>query len=452
MNDPDDDNGIIEENEEENGIIDDDISESSSSWSGSVISLPSDVEESASSDSGSGRENVSTYDTAVPVTHSYLGEMEECSGLTHQNKDTFITIPVLYINDFVLVPGQTLPLHLTRFNEVAMIRNTIRQADKCFGVIHAHYSYNEESHSYTQSVSNVGCTAEIRSFRQDEDDDFHVATINIVAIGRQRFQFVEMSQQLDGTMAAKIRIIKDAELPDINESLGGCRDCIIRRSLPDNAPFEHRLKNRLKRLRSSSALSHWPQWLLKTYDTQFLCSGIFQELKKWNNELDEIQCPSNPTDFSFWVMTNLPLNDKQKLFLLQLRSSTQRLRCIYNLINQCVDLICARCSNVIAKRDDVFSMSSSGLMAAYVNPGGVVHETITLMKVKGVSYVGSKSTEHSWFPGYAWTICQCKSCHRHMGWLFTVSSKDLGLKPKKFWGLTRSALEPFVSDKFVTIM
>lgn len=38
-------------------------------------------------------------------------------------------------------------------------------------------------------------------------------------------------------------------------------------------------------------------------------------------------------------------------------------------------------------------------MAAYVNPGGVVHETLTLYKAKSLTYVGRKSTEHSWFPG-----------------------------------------------------
>ena len=437
----------IEDNEE-NEFLQDNFSDSSSSLSDSVVSV-----EIESETSGSGNEeSVTTYNPALPLSHSYLGEMEECSGLTHQNKDTFATIPILYINDFVLVPGQTLPLHLTRTNEVALIRNAIRRLDKSFGVIHAHYTYNEESQSYTQSVSNVGCTAEIRSFRQDDDDDNHIATMNVVAIGRQRFQFVEMSRQIDGTMAAKIRVLFDTDLPDINSSVGGCCNCIIKRSMSGDAYSEFRLQNHLKRLRLSSAVSAWPHWVFNMYDCQYLRSAIFHELKKWNSELDEMAYPSNHTDFSFWVMTNLPLNDKQKLFLLQLRSSVQRLRCIYNLINQCVNLHCSQCSNLIAKRDDVFSMSASGLMAAYVNPGGVVHETITILKVKGLSYIGRKSTEHSWFPGYAWTICQCKRCHRHMGWLFTASSKDVTVKPKKFWGLTRSGLEPFVSDKFINVM
>lgn len=39
---------------------------------------------------------------------------------------------------------------------------------------------------------------------------------------------------------------------------------------------------------------------------------------------------------------------------------------------------------------------------------------------------------------YAWTICECDSCGRHIGWKFTATKASL--VPKAFWGLTRSAL------------
>ena len=38
-------------------------------------------------------------------------------------------------------------------------------------------------------------------------------------------------------------------------------------------------------------------------------------------------------------------------------------------------------------------------MAAYVNPHGYVHETLTVCKASNLSLVGRPSTEHSWFPG-----------------------------------------------------
>lgn len=65
----------------------------------------------------------------------YLGDMEECSGVAYQDQDTYITLSILNIQDFVLIPGQTLPLQITRLNDVAMIREVIKQPDKTFGVL-----------------------------------------------------------------------------------------------------------------------------------------------------------------------------------------------------------------------------------------------------------------------------------------------------------------------------
>ena len=45
---------------------------------------------------------------------------------------------------------------------------------------------------------------------------------------------------------------------------------------------------------------------------------------------------------------------------------------------------------------------------------------------------------------YAWTIAQCRHCHHHMGWKFTAVKN--GLKPEKFWGLTRSSLQPSIKQ------
>lgn len=38
-------------------------------------------------------------------------------------------------------------------------------------------------------------------------------------------------------------------------------------------------------------------------------------------------------------------------------------------------------------------------MAAYVNPHGYVHETLTVYKACNLNLMGRPSTEHSWFPG-----------------------------------------------------
>lgn len=53
----------------------------------------------------------------------------------------------------------------------------------------------------------------------------------------------------------------------------------------------------------------------------------------------------------------------------------------------------------IARKEDVFSMATEGPLGAYVNPGGHVHETVTLYKANNLRLIGYPSTEHSWFPG-----------------------------------------------------
>ena len=70
-------------------------------------------------------------------------------------------------------------------------------------------------------------------------------------------------------------------------------------------------------------------------------------------------------------------------------------------------------------------MSASGLMAAYVNPHGQIHETLTVLQAKNIRLLGQEVAEHSWFPGYKWTIVQCRLCGNHLGWRF----RNPSLKP-----------------------
>lgn len=63
-------------------------------------------------------------------------------------------------------------------------------------------------------------------------------------------------------------------------------------------------------------------------------------------------------------------------------------------------LYCKECGRPIAHKGDLFSLSVVGPQGTYVNPGGYVHETITVLRAKNVQDVTSASKEHSWFPGY----------------------------------------------------
>ena len=79
------------------------------------------------------------------------------------------------------------------------------------------------------------------------------------------------------------------------------------------------------------------------------------------------------------------------------------------------DLYCSGCGNLIAKKEHILSMSvDSPLAAAYVNPGGFVHDTLTVTKVVNLRRQGRSFTENSWFPGYKvdnhYSLCRLCTC------------------------------------------
>ena len=70
-----------------------------------------------------------------------------------------------------------------------------------------------------------------------------------------------------------------------------------------------------------------------------------------------------------------------------------------SLHKEFTDLYCVKCGVSIAQKEQIFSMSVDGPLAAYVNPGGIVHDTLTVLEASNLKKSGRPSTEHSWFPG-----------------------------------------------------
>ena len=135
---------------------------------------------------------------------------------------------------------------------------------------------------------------------------------------------------------------------------------------------------------------------------------------------------------------------KKKLIwgIFSLKSIVQRLRAELSFLTQCRVLVCSRCSTHLANQSDIFSMSEDGPQAAFVNLGGHLHETLTLYQARNLKLVGTPSTEYSWFPGYAWTILECRTCHNHIGWKFTAAKNSL--KPVKFFGFSGKSIIPTI--------
>ncbi|XP_036189242.1 protein cereblon isoform X2 [Myotis myotis] len=362
--------------------------------------------------------SVINFDTSLPTSHTYLGaDMEEFHGRTLHDDDSCQVIPVLPQVAMILIPGQTLPLQLFSPQEVSMVRNLI-QKDRTFAVL-AHSNAQERE-------AQFGTTAEIYAYR--EEQDFGIEVVKVKAVGRQRFKVLELRTQSDGIQQAKVQILPECVLPSTMaavqlESLNKCR-------MVPATPA------------SREDRSH--TWWQK-YQKETLMDRIKQQLREWDENLKDDSLPSNPIDFSYRVAACLPIDDVLRIQLLKIGSAVQRLRCELDIMNKCTSLCCKQCQETkITTKNEIFSLSLCGPMAAYVNPHGYVHETLTVYKASNLNLIGRPSTQHSWFPGFAWTVAQCRVCASHIGWKFTATKKDM--LPQKFWGLTRSALLPTIPD------
>ncbi|XP_048740703.2 protein cereblon-like [Ostrea edulis] len=409
-------------------------------------------EENVTAEDGSRvtRRDTIPFDQSLPVSHSYLGDdLEDVRGRTFYEEDATLTIPVIQLPGMVLVPGQTIPLHLFHQHTVAMLKG-VMDKDNTFGIVAYRYSREDGGHI----IATVGTTAEIFSVKDETDDRTGLASIRVKAKGRQRFKVLESRRTATGILVCTVQILQEKTLIDALKDIrpaSHCKFCcnpvnqgVINKTAVDRqgniltsvAMFKTPQVNRF----SAAYMTWWPPWVYKMYDPEAVVQSAKKELLKWNSSYKPEKLPSNVVALSYWVIQNLPLDDDLRLNLLGIDNAVQRLRFSLSIVRKCSSLCCKECNTNIASKNDVFSLSVEGPLGAYVNPQGYVHETMTLYKAQNLQLVGGPTKEHSWFPGYAWTIVQCRRCAFHMGWKFTATSKDL--TPQKFFGLTRASVIP----------
>ncbi|XP_053325168.1 protein cereblon [Spea bombifrons] len=386
--------------------------------------------------------SIINFDTSLPTSHAYLGvDMEEFHGRTLHDDDSCLMMPVLPHIQMMLIPGQTLPLHLSRPQEVSMVRGLI-QRDRTFAVL----AYSDR----LQREAHFGTTAEIYAYR--EEQEYGIETVKVKAIGRQRFKVLETRTQTDGIQQARVQILPERVLPCPMACVhlaSQSRHQLIPTLKSVSGRSQQSLCQRLHKYRRrkflGASLTAWPSWLYALYDPDSLMERVKRQLHEWDENLRDDSLPANPIDFSYRVAACLPIDDGLRIQLLQIGTAIQRLRCELDIMSKCTSLCCKHCHDTeITTKNEIFSLSLSGPMAAYVNPHGYVHETLTVYRANNLSLVGRPSTENSWFPGFAWTIAQCNVCGSHMGWKFSAVKKDLS--PQRFWGLTRSALQPRIPE------
>ncbi|KAL7488261.1 hypothetical protein ACHAW6_013833 [Cyclotella cf. meneghiniana] len=167
------------------------------------------------------------------------------------------------------------------------------------------------------------------------------------------------------------------------------------------------------------------------------------------NHAAEVRVLDNSA-FVNWLGSNLPLDQNDRLDILEMTSVVEQLRYILRKIRGLTQplLRCKYCGTVAAKMSEVFTVGGAeGTTGAYVNEFGVVHQTVTVRRVdtRGILAVGLAETKDSWFPGYSWTIAHCRICRSHLGWKFcnvrkrSAPSQEAGEDPDRplvFWGLS----------------
>lgn len=88
---------------------------------------------------------------------------------------------------------------------------------------------------------------------------------------------------------------------------------------------------------------------------------------------------------------------------------------------------CARCGLAIARPDARVARHGAHVHTR-INPFGYVFQLGCFDPAPGCAPAGASTLEHTWFPGHAWRLADCRGCGEHLGWRF---EGDGGV----FWGL-----------------
>ncbi len=95
-------------------------------------------------------------------------------------------------------------------------------------------------------------------------------------------------------------------------------------------------------------------------------------------------------------------------------------------------LLCLQCRRPIT--DDEARIDVAGRHEhTCANPHGHAFHIGCFALAPGCVGVGPDESYWSWFPGYAWRLVLCRTCHIHLGWLFSMTGSH-------FYGLILNRL------------
>lgn len=120
--------------------------------------------------------------------------------------------------------------------------------------------------------------------------------------------------------------------------------------------------------------------------------------------IDHSFLSKSPTQFSYWLSGNMPFTQSERLELLQMTSTLERLRLLRQKILALIQqrrmcyVGCARCSNPLAPVSEIFSFDGAeGATSNYVNDHGYIHQITTLRSVvdeRHLHFQGPPSTSN----------------------------------------------------------
>ena len=197
-------------------------------------------------------------------------------------------LPIFPLPEVVLFPKEVLPLHIFESRYRIMLKSVL-ESDSLFGVV--------KWDPATKSMANVGCCAHIIKHQTSED-----GRSNIITIGQQRFQILEITRTTP-YYSAMVSWIDDNNITSL-QNLDILRDSVI------------------------EAL----------YDVVNLTSKLTNSKKILPDKL-----PNNPLELSFWIGAHLggPVSDEQQR-LLEERDTYVRLQREFEMLDHTRKQLAAR--------------------------------------------------------------------------------------------------------------
>lgn len=96
-------------------------------------------------------------------------------------------------------------------------------------------------------------------------------------------------------------------------------------------------------------------------------------------------------------------------------------------------IYCTNCGDMLTRTR--WAISMDGHERVFINPAGRVFRVCCFSDAPGAISAGDPTTEHTWFPHYAWNFTMCAGCGAHIGWLFFANDSQ-----QSFFGLMKTAL------------